>query len=52
MNRSKSTWTYILLAVLGALMLGNTLACDTVHGFGKDTEKAGDKIQDTADRNK
>ena len=22
------------------------LGCNTVHGFGKDTEKAGEKIQD------
>ncbi|WP_341675188.1 entericidin A/B family lipoprotein [Niveibacterium sp. SC-1] len=32
----------IVLVALAALSL---TACNTVHGFGKDVEKVGDKIQ-------
>ena len=27
-------------------------ACNTMEGLGKDTQKAGDKLEDTADRHK
>lgn len=48
----KSMWTYLLLAALGAVMVGNNLACNTMHGIGRDTEKAGEGLQDAADKNK
>jgi len=35
----------ILLFVTALLAIVNT-GCNTAHGFGKDMEKAGDKIQD------
>jgi predicted small secreted protein len=44
MNRSKSI-VFCLLATLSALFFSG---CNTAEGFGKDVEKAGDKIQDNA----
>ena len=36
--------------LLGAVSLSMTIAgCETTEGFGKDVEKAGEKIQDAAD---
>jgi predicted small secreted protein len=32
------------------ILVGTNLACNTVHGFGEDVERAGEKTQDTADR--
>lgn len=37
-----------VLAVLTAMTLLS--ACNTVSGFGKDVSKAGDKLEQTADR--
>jgi len=38
-----------LTAVLAALIAGLSLAgCNTVHGFGQDVEKVGDKISGAA----
>ena len=35
--------------MLGAFVLGST-ACNTMAGVGKDTQKAGEKIEDEAER--
>ena len=38
-----------LIAVFAALIAGLSLAgCNTVHGFGQDVEKLGDKISGAA----
>jgi entericidin B len=35
--------------ILAALMLLGTIAgCNTMHGFGQDMERAGEKVQDKA----
>jgi len=39
-----------LAALCSVAML--TTACNTVQGAGKDVERAGEKIQDSAQRNK
>lgn len=39
------------LAMLGAFAFGLT-ACNTIHGVGQDTQKAGEKIQKEADEHK
>jgi predicted small secreted protein len=36
----------VLLFCSMALLALVNLSCNTAHGFGKDLEKAGDKIQD------
>ena len=41
----------VLVLLLGAFAFGVS-ACNTVHGIGKDTEKAGEKIQKEADEHK
>jgi predicted small secreted protein len=40
--------------LLLAILFGSSalVACNTVEGAGKDTERAGEKMQDTADRNR
>ena len=38
----------IIFTALMLLLLGN-VACNTVHGFGEDVERAGEKTQDAAD---
>lgn len=38
------------LLLLVAAFAVNTTACNTMKGLGKDTEKAGEKIQKEADR--
>lgn len=40
------------LAVIASVLLGNALACNTTEGAGRDVERAGEKLQDAADRNK
>lgn len=42
----------IVLAIAATLSGFFNAGCNTVHGAGKDIEKAGDKIQDAADRNR
>ncbi|MGZ8425319.1 MAG: entericidin A/B family lipoprotein [Candidatus Binatia bacterium] len=37
------------LATLMLVLLGTNLACNTIHGFGRDVERAGEKTQDAAD---
>jgi predicted small secreted protein len=34
------------------VLLGANVACNTVHGFGEDVERAGEKTQNAADRAK
>ncbi len=41
---------FFMVALL--CMFGALTACNTMEGAGKDTERAGEKIQDTAQRNK
>jgi len=40
--------TLIVLVIAAALSGFFNAACNTMHGAGKDIEKAGDKIQDAA----
>jgi len=42
-----------MISVVGVLLftLGLT-ACNTMHGFGQDVEKGGEKVQNAADKNK
>ena len=42
----------IIIATLMLALLGTNVACNTVHGFGQDVERAGEKTQDAADRAK
>jgi len=41
----------LALAIIASTVL-TTIGCNTMEGAGKDTQKAGEAIQDTADRNK
>ena len=36
------------VALLALLMIGALSACNTMQGLGKDIERGGEKIQDTA----
>ena len=38
-----------VLGLVASLLLGNSLACNTAEGMGKDTQRLGDKIEDAAD---
>ncbi|WP_019140438.1 entericidin A/B family lipoprotein [Noviherbaspirillum massiliense] len=41
------------ISLLAVLMFSIGLsACNTMHGFGKDVERGGEKVQGAADRNK
>jgi len=42
----------IIIATLMLVLLGSNVACNTVHGFGEDVERAGEKTQNAADRAK
>jgi predicted small secreted protein len=42
----------IIIATLMLVLLGMNVACNTVHGFGQDVERAGEKTQNAADRAK
>ena len=42
---------FLLVAIL-ASFLGSMAACNTMKGVGKDTEHAGENIQDAADRSR
>lgn len=46
------THKFVLFVLLAALWTLATTGCNTIQGAGKDVEKAGDKIQDAAQRNK
>jgi len=36
----------LLLLAIAAVLTTTLVGCNTAHGFGKDVEKAGEKIQD------
>ncbi len=38
----------IIFAILMLVLLATNVACNTVHGFGQDIERAGEKTQDAA----
>jgi predicted small secreted protein len=38
-----------IFTALMLMLLGTNVACNTVHGFGEDVERAGEKTQDAAD---
>lgn len=42
----------VALSVMASVLFGAQIACNTTEGAGKDIEKAGDKLQDAAERNK
>lgn len=44
---SRSTFVALALSLLGALAFSG---CNTMKGLGKDTERAGQKIQENASR--
>jgi predicted small secreted protein len=39
----------IIFTTLMLVLLGTNVACNTVHGFGRDVERAGEKTQEAAD---
>ena len=39
----------IIFAVSMLVPVGMNIACNTVHGLGKDVERAGEKTQDASD---
>ena len=47
--KEEITMRPIIYATLMVLFLSMNLACNTVHGVGKDVERAGEKTQDAAD---
>ncbi|MBX3726266.1 MAG: entericidin A/B family lipoprotein [Xanthomonadales bacterium] len=52
MTRNDSLGIKFLLAATAALLVLPQLSgCNTMHGAGKDIERAGEKIQDAAERN-
>ncbi len=40
----------IIFAIFMLVLVGTNVACNTVHGFGEDVERVGEKTQDAADR--
>ncbi len=43
----------LLIALIAAPLFAASLAgCNTMSGFGKDVQKAGDKIEDSANKRK
>ena len=47
-------WRYTMSRIIFAtlmmlILLGTNVACNTIHGFGRDVERAGEKTQDAAD---
>lgn len=45
-NMTTPTKRIVVLLFVTALLAIGSLGCNTAHGFGKDVEKAGDKIQE------
>ena len=45
----KLTKRLVVLLSLAAIVAVLSVGCNTAHGFGKDLEKAGDKIQEGTD---
>jgi entericidin A len=54
-RKTKSeNWSYTMRRIIYAtlmmlILLGTNVACNTVHGFGQDVERAGEKTQNAAD---
>ena len=48
-NRRYITRQIIFATPWILILLGTNVACNTVHGFGQDVERAGEKTQDVAD---
>jgi predicted small secreted protein len=46
-NLKKSFSALLILASLASALA--TLGCNTIHGMGRDVERAGEKTQDAAD---
>jgi entericidin A len=44
-DRMKKVIALMLLAAFGSVLLA---ACNTVHGFGEDVSKVGDKLQESS----
>jgi predicted small secreted protein len=42
----------IICALIGAAFLAGLAGCNTMAGIGEDTQAAGKKIENSADRNK
>lgn len=39
-----------IASLLAVLTLGFLTACNTVHGFGKDVQKVGEKVEDASSK--
>jgi predicted small secreted protein len=39
----------IFATLMMLILLGTNVACNTIHGFGRDVERAGEKTQEAAD---
>jgi predicted small secreted protein len=48
-SRRPTFLRWVVLSLLSAFVIGLS-ACNTIEGAGRDVEKAGEKIQDAADR--
>lgn len=48
----KSVLSKSVFFIAAAFLTMHALGCNTTEGAGKDMERAGEKIQDAADRNK
>ena len=48
-NRRYNMRRIIFATLMMLILLGTNVACNTVHGFGQDVERAGEKTQDAAD---
>jgi predicted small secreted protein len=48
MDKLKKIFTTLIIVVSLAGILGS-VACNTVHGLGRDIERSGEKTQDAAD---
>ncbi len=51
MTALKAIRSAILVTLMSILVI-TTTACNTVEGVGKDTQKAGEKLENAADRSK
>ena len=44
----RATMRRIIFAVFMLILLGTSVACNTVHGLGRDVERVGEETQDAA----
>jgi predicted small secreted protein len=49
-DRRYTMFQRILATLMLLGMLGTIAGCNTMHGFGKDVERAGEKVQEKAAR--